>query len=79
MFQEIVIKYFHPFYNIGVEDIRNVWLLNHPPVKLSVSLYRGSLIYRLPGSGKRIGYRTLKKGLIKKEIIISQPLYILPF
>jgi len=79
MFEEIILKYFHPGYNIGVKDIRNVWLLNQPPVKLPVTLYRGSLVYRLPGSGKRISYRTLKKDLIKKTIIIRQPVQILPF
>ena len=78
MFEEIVLKYFHPCYNIEVEDIRNVWLLNHPPVKLPVTLYRGSLVYSLPGSGKRLSYRTLKKGLIKKTIIIRQPVQLLP-
>ena len=79
MFEEIILKYFHPGYNIGVEDIRNVWLLNNPPVKLSVTLYRSYLVYRLPDSGKRISYRTLKKGLIKKTIIIRQPVQLLPF
>ena len=79
MFEEIVIKYFNPCYNIGVQDIRNVWLLNNPPVKLPVTLYRGSLVYRFPGSGKRLSYRTLKNGLIKKNIIIRQPVQLLPF
>ena len=79
MFVEHSLKHFHPSLNIGVEDIRNVWILGDPPVRLSVSLHRGLLAYRLPGSRKRISYRTLKKGLIKKKIIIRQPVPILPF
>jgi hypothetical protein len=63
-----------------LQDVRNAWLLSEKPVKLSTSFHRGSLIYRLPGtSGKRISYRTLKKGLIKKKIVINQPVYLLPF
>lgn len=79
MYQEIFIRYVHPELNIGVEDTRNIWLLGQHPVKLPVSLHRGSLSYRLPGSGKRISYRMLKKGLIKKQIIIRLPIQLLPF
>ena len=79
MFEEIIIRYVHPVYNIGLQDIRNAWLLDKQPVKLTTTIYRGSLIFRIPGSGKRISYRTLKKGLVKKKIIIRQPLYLLPF
>ncbi|MEO7306290.1 MAG: hypothetical protein ABIR78_13130 [Ferruginibacter sp.] len=80
MFQDITLQYFHQELNIGVQDIRNVWLMNNPPVKLPVSLHRGALSFRLPGaSGKRISYATLKKGLIKKMTIIRQPLPFLPF
>ena len=67
MFEEIIIKYFNPQYNIGLQDIRNAWLLSKPPTKLTTTIYRSSLIYRFPVSGKRISYRTLKKGLIKKN------------
>jgi hypothetical protein len=77
----ITINYFHASLNIGLQDVRNAWLLesNQPPVKLKTIIYQGLLTYRLPVSGKRVSYRTLKKGLIKKKIILQQPLYILPF
>ena len=77
MFKDIAIKYYHPSFNLGVQDIRNVWLLNTNPVKLVTSLHRGSLVFRLPVSGKCISYRTLKKGLIKKQIILHQPFELL--
>ena len=79
LFEEIKICYFNPKLNIGLQDIRNAWFFSERPVKLYTAFHRGSLIYRLPGSRKRISYRTLKKGLIKKQIIIKQPLYLLPF
>ena len=77
----ITIKYFHPALNIGLEDVRNAWLLNGhlPPVKLKTIIHQSLLSYRLPVSGKRISYRTLKKGLIRKQIIIHQPFELLPF
>jgi len=67
VFEEVIIKYFHPIYNIGLEDIRNAWLLDKQPVKLKTTTYRGNLIFRIPGSGRRISYLTLKKGLEKKQ------------
>jgi hypothetical protein len=79
LFEQINMRYFHPGFNIGLQDIKNAWLLSDNPAKLSTALHRGSLVYRLPKSGKRISYRTLKKGLIKKQIIIKQPFYLLSF
>jgi hypothetical protein len=79
VFEEVIIKYFHPGYNIGLQDIRNAWLLGRSPVKLKTTTYRGNLIFRVPGSGKRISYLTLKKGLVKKTIVIRQHYELLPF
>ena len=77
----ITIKYFHPDLKIGLEDVRNAWLLleNKSPVQLKTIIHQGHLHYRLPVSGKRISYLTMKKGLIKKQIIIHQPMLLLPF
>ncbi|MBL7738757.1 MAG: hypothetical protein JNK14_06020 [Chitinophagaceae bacterium] len=79
MYEEIKLKHLHPVLQIGVQDIRNAWLLAPVPVKLTTTIHRGTLVFRLPVSGKRISYKTLKKGLVKKTIIIKQPLYVLPF
>lgn len=77
----VVIKYFHPGLYIGLEDVRNAWLLKPgiPPKKLTTLIHQGSLCYRFPVTGKRVSYRTLKKGLVRKQIIIKQPLKLLPF
>ena len=79
MYEEIIINYFHPAHNIGMQDIRNVWLLEKKTVKLKTTTYRGSLIFRFPKSGRRISYRTLKNGLIRKKIILKFPVELLPF
>jgi hypothetical protein len=79
MFEEIIIMYVNPVYNIGLEDVRNAWLLNQLPIKLKASIYRGNFIFRSPLSGKRISYKTLKKGLIKKQLVIRLPYQLLPF
>lgn len=53
MYEEIQVKYVHPCLQLGVEDIRNVWLLAAEPVKLTTCIHRGTLVFRLPVSGKR--------------------------
>lgn len=79
MITEINIKYIHPNLNLGFEDIRNVWLLSTTPIKLSTHIHQGNLVFRLPGSGKHISYKTLKRGLIKKQLVIRMPCQLLPF
>ncbi len=79
MYQKIQLKYVHPGLNIGLADIKNAWLLTAVPKKLQTTVHQGLLIFRIPGSGKRISYKTLKKGLIKKSLTIRQPLRLLPF
>ncbi|MFZ1535194.1 MAG: hypothetical protein WAT14_13535 [Chitinophagaceae bacterium] len=79
MYEEIQLKYIHPALQLGVQDIRNIWLLNPVPVKLATSLHRGSLVFRMPVSGKRISYKTLKKGLVKQRISIRKQVKLLPF
>ena len=79
MYQYIQLKHFNPELNLGLEDIKSAWLLTAVPVKLKATVHRGNLVFRFPGSGKRISYSTIRKGLIKKRIVIKQPLELLPF
>ncbi|HYM95297.1 MAG TPA: hypothetical protein VET23_14255, partial [Chitinophagaceae bacterium] len=76
----ISINYFHSALQIGLQDLRNAWLFsdNNTPIHLKTVIHQGHLHYRLPVSGKRISYRSLKKGLIKKQITIQLPLHLLP-
>lgn len=77
----IEIKYYHPDLKIGLENIKEAWLLLDikDPIELKTAIHQGNLYYRLPNSGKRISYRTLKKGLIKRNISIVLPGLLLPF
>jgi len=76
----ITIRYFNPFLKIGLQDVRNAWYLaDKTPVQLTTIIYQGALYFRFPGSGRRISYKQLKKGLIKKQIDLIMPLELLPF
>lgn len=77
----IEIKYYHPKLKIGLENIREAWILTDlkHPLELKTEIHQGNLYYRLPGSGKRISYRILKKGLVKKTLSIPLQLSLLPF
>jgi hypothetical protein len=79
MIEEISIKYINRALNLGIEDVRNVWLLSATPVKLTTNIHQGGLIFRLPVFGKRISYKTLKRGLIKKQLAIRKSYQLLPF
>jgi len=76
----IEIKYYHPQLKIGLENIKEAWILIDlkNPIELKTIIHQGNLYYRFPGSGKRISYRRLKKGLIKQEISIPVNLLV-PF
>jgi hypothetical protein len=75
------VKYYNPSLAIGLEDIRNAWLfiLDKEPVKLKTIIHQGNLSYRLPVSGKRVSYKKLKQGLIKKQILIKKKEQQAPF
>jgi len=77
----ITLKYYHPELNIGFENIRSAWFFpeGREPVRLKTIIHQGLLYFRFPVSGRRISYRTLKKGLIKKRIITRLPMELLPF
>ena len=79
MLQNIVVEYYNPLLNIAFRNVKEVWLLSVPPVCLPPAIHRGELIYRVPQTGKRISYRQLKKGLIKRRLEIAIPLQLLPF
>lgn len=76
---EIHLKYFHHEFNIGLADLKNAWLLTDPPVRLKVAVRQANLAYRLPQTGRRIGYRQLKKGLVKCNRTLRLPDEPLPF
>lgn len=79
MLQEIKLKYFNESLQIGMLNWREVYLLKPQIVKLNIEVDDGRLVYRAPGSTKRISYKTLKKGLRKKTFSIFEEVFVLPF
>jgi hypothetical protein len=67
--QEIKIKYFNEALQIAMVNWREVYRLRPVIIKLNVEVDRGRLVYRATGSGKKVSYTTLKKGLRKKTIL----------
>ena len=74
MEQEIILKYFNERLNIAMSDWKIVYLLDRSPAQLFPEVERGRLVYRAKGSVKRISYATIKKGLVRKQVIIKEQL-----
>lgn len=74
----IILKYWNETLQIGIADWKTVY--QFPQKELMIKeIHQGNLYYRCSGSNHRISYRQLKKGLQKREIIIHEELYLLPF
>ena len=74
--EQTVIRYWNKKLNMGMVDWRTVYLLGREPVLLKPEVYKGALIYRIPGTSKRFSYADFKAGAVKKRIIIN---HYLPF
>jgi hypothetical protein len=73
MEQAKYIKLFNPKYKIGLVSWREAWIFETEfPEKLYTEVYKGRLVFRKRGSPLRISYTTLKKGLVKKIILIKE-------
>lgn len=71
MEQKTELLYFNPKLNIGMKNWRQVYLL-HPKVELLIpEVYKGNLVYRQKGTHKRIPYRQIKTGLVKKKGVVK--------
>lgn len=71
MEQKIILKFINNQLNIGMFDLKNVYLLSPHPFKYLPEVYKGKL-FRLKGSTKRISYSLIKKGLIMKDFYITE-------
>jgi hypothetical protein len=71
MVQETEIKFVNEKLKIGMASWRKVYLLS-PLTPLNVEVHKGALVYRAAGSGKRFTYKQLKKGLVKRKMIIRE-------
>jgi hypothetical protein len=67
----VILKYWNPQLNIGLEDFKNAWQFPQQ-IKMFTEVQQGRLYFRLMGSSKRISYEQVKKGLIKKQVRIHE-------
>jgi hypothetical protein len=67
------IQYVHEILQVGLVNWRQAWLLSaNPPQQLYTEVHKGKLVFRVPGTSRRISYQRLKKGLVRKIIIIKE-------
>ena len=67
----IILKYWNEQLKIGLADWRNVYQFPQQEL-LIVEIHQEKIHYRLKGSAKRISYAQIKKGLVKKKVIIKE-------
>ena len=72
--EQTVIRYWNKKLNLGMVDWRTVYLLDKEPVLLKPEVYKGILVYRMPGTSRRIRYADFTTGVVKKKIIIDHNL-----
>ena len=72
---EIIAKLYNPRLNIAVVSWREVYQM--PDAYLyKVEYHCGQISYRLNGENKRVSYRQLKSGLVKRTVVVA---FALPF
>lgn len=77
-----IIQYYNEVLQIGLVDWQTAFLFDEQgqmPVRLKPELHRGLLVYRAPGSSKRISYQQVKKQLVKRVIRVNIPEVKPPF
>ena len=71
MTKRIELKYVNDRINIGMVDVKEVYCLFPEITKLQPEVFRGKLVYRAKGSSQRVSYLQLKKGLVKRRLVIE--------
>ena len=74
----ITLKYWNPNFQVALSDWQSVYQFPQKEKRIK-EVYRGSLYYRLRGSSRRISYKQIKQGLQKKQTVIYEEIYLLPF
>ncbi|MGQ0739844.1 MAG: hypothetical protein ACT4OJ_12365 [Bacteroidota bacterium] len=73
MEQDKYTKHFDTELKIGLVNWREAWLFaGEFPEKLYTEASKGKLVFRQRGTSLHISYQRLKKGLIKKAMLIRQ-------
>jgi len=80
LMQQIILRFYHPGFEIALNNWNEVWLIAGNQFRqLHPEYYRGSLVYRLPGTSKRLSYKKIKASLCRRQTIIDVPFTGLPF
>ncbi len=79
MVQKIKLVYLNPQLNIAFNNWQLMYLSVPPYHRLFPEVHRGNLVYRLPGSSKRISYAQIKKGVQKKSTVVEIKTEMPPF
>jgi len=69
--EQIIIRFYNDKSGIGIAGWKTVYQLKPKITSLIPEVYKGKLIYRSKGSSKRYSYASIKKGLVKKQMIIN--------
>jgi hypothetical protein len=70
MKQEVQIKYINEKYNLGLISWKEAYLLGPHVIPLKVEYYKGNIVYRAPGSAKRIYYKAIKASLKRCNLCV---------
>ncbi len=73
--QTIQLRYYNPGLQIAFSNWKEMYFVkaSNEFEMLSTEVYQGQLVYRYKGSDKRIIWRRIKKGLLKKEVLLYLP------
>ncbi len=80
--KKITLKYYNPVLKIAMGKWNQVYFIpeeENNPIELKPEYYKGSLVFRLPGSNKRISYKCIKANLKYKTITLFTEEFKLPF
>lgn len=72
--EQIIFELYNPIHKIAFRDWRTVYLFDQGIHFLQPELHKGRLVYRLPGTSKRWSYNTLKRGFVRKQMILREHL-----
>jgi hypothetical protein len=75
-------NYFNPLLNLALAwwDVAyKIMPDGSAPVRLNPEYYKGNLVYRMPGSYKRISYRSVKAGPQCANSTVFEKMFTMPF
>jgi len=69
--EQILLRFWNEKLKVSMNDWKTVYLFDINTVQLIPEMYKGSLVDRIPQSSRHISYKTIKKGLKRKQQVIQ--------